>query len=386
MESVMPPSPAAKHQAEEFFEQLEEFSTRVFTQMNLPKVSPWGSDSWVDGMPKGAILHYTADDTIERAVRWFMNQTFGAKASSNVVVGDKKVAWMDAQAGDLPLVRALPVTVLQCRKPRTESWHATWACALTYGIEATNIGELRQQPDGTFNCWYPKVQGAPEWTTPWKGAAPISVFGRWFCPWEPEQVKAIIQVLRHAHALLGTFQKPWVIGHEQIQGNQTRKWDSKNAPHYTTDKRDPGLHFPLEGIREALFDGDVDLDALPWFPQWSANQAHWALDQRRAWVQTWANGTTDAVKWAMGVDASWSAFVNHVHVLPSMVGPFGAVGKLALRLLGYHVSDVITEDLDSDDYQTIYLFQRLQGLDTDCQPGPVTRQSLFDRLRDRGLI
>jgi len=315
-------------------------------------------------------------------VSWFMREEFDAKASAHVVISDSKIAWMDALASDLPLVSALPVTVLQCRSPDTVSWHATWACDFAYGIEATNIGELRQQPAGSFNCWYPAAKGLPEWTTCWQGSQAIKVFGKWFCPWESKQVKAIVQVLRHAYAYYGSFQKSWILGHEQVQGNRTRKWDSVDAITYTTDKLDPGLHFPLEGVRESLFNGGVDVDVYPWFQRFSFDQEHYAVECRMDWVKEWANvgGKFFDDK------AAFSAFQNEIHILPDVIEPFGAIGKLALRLLGYHVSEVTSNDLTNEDYQTICIFQRLMGLTTDCQPGIKTRQALFARLRDRGLI
>lgn len=378
----MPPSEGAVRAAHDFFIQLDEFSKRAFDKMRLPEVSPWGANDWPEGNPKGAILHYTADDALDKAVRWFMTPEFHARASSHVVVGDRKVPWMNNLAADLPLIQALPVTVIQCRRVATVSWHATWACSLTYGIEATNIGQLRPNDAGGFNCWFKETPGAPDWTTPWKGAAPINVFGKWFCPWVPDQVRTIFHVLRHVYASYAeTFRKPWVLGHEQVQGNRTRQWDSRDAPHYTTDKLDPGLHFPLNEIREALFAG-VDIEDMAWFQKFSADQATYAVSSRDASVMEWVN----AGGCCMDAAAAWSAFKNQISILPSIGGEFGSVGKLALRLLGYHVSNVTDEDLDSDDYQTISIFQRLQGLDTDGKPGPHTRQALLERLRDRGLM
>ena len=380
------PSNAARRAAYEFFTQLEEFSARVFRKMGLPALSPWGNQCWDEGKPKGAVLHYTADDTIDKAIRWFMTESFHARASSNVVVSDVKVAWMDMMADGLPLVQALPVTVLQCRRPTQPSWHATWACGETYGIEATNIGELRQMMDGTFNCWYKRDSVSPEWTTLWRGRAPIRVFGKWFCPWVPDQIRVIVTILRHVNALLGTFQRSWIVGHEQVQGNQTRKWESPDAPHYATDKRDPGPHFPLEGIRECVFNGDIEMGNYSWWTQWAQDQAAWANDVRGKWLQTWANGTEDPTQWGMDLGASRSAFDNAMRILPSVIDPFGALGKTALRILGYHTSSLADVELDNSDFQSIWLFQRCNGLAADTKPGPNTRAALLARMIDRGFL
>lgn len=386
--------------AQDFFSELTEFSKRVFQNLHLPEISPWRRDAWPGAaQPRGAVVHYTADPDFYAVLRWFMDPKWEARASAHAVVGREWTMKLRDLSVGLPRVAALEVPVVQCVPIDMVSWHATWACGETYGIEVCNMGELKLAPDAVelgFVSWQRKDSGSDEWTKPWPGEA-VQVFNRWFEPWMPTQVVTVVHLLRAVEAIKGTFQNSWIVGHEHVQGRGTRVANMKGAETYKTDKTDPGLHFPMEWVRAAVFT-DEDIKQMPWYLEWKADQSsrlvsdpEWehlgfALAQRTRWVRAWGNNTDDPKHWPMGGDAAWSSFRNQMRVFPMMVQPFGSLGKLGLRMLGYAVSDVIEEELREVDKQSVWLFQRLSGLDTDMVPGEHTKGALLARLIDRGLV
>ena len=63
-----------KEQATEFFRQLGVFSDRYVKEvLKLPTAnSPWGDNYGMKDGAQGAIIHYTADEDLERVLRWFL--------------------------------------------------------------------------------------------------------------------------------------------------------------------------------------------------------------------------------------------------------------------------------------------------------------------------
>jgi N-acetyl-anhydromuramyl-L-alanine amidase AmpD len=370
-----------KQKAEEFFRQLEAFSKEYLGQLGLTYPSPWSSDGYDDGKPpKGAIIHYTADMNLESSLKWFCIQKYEAKASAQVVVAPRRMGSADRLLAKYPLVDELPVTVVQVVPPTKKAWHATWANGWAFGIENTNAGELRKDPtSGQLMHWRPAKPGSPDWTTPWADAMkqPIEANGRWWDNYPTAQIKANIVLLRYVNALFGdSLQPSWILGHEQVQGKATRKADGTPGG---TQKRDPGPTYPLHDVRRAVLSHDPD-DAR-FIGQYDCNPAY-AAQQFDAYV-------TDAVAAMAGVrpsrEVAWQRFDAAIRALPERA-EFGIMGKLALKLLGFHITALAVPELDSDDLTSIWVFQKLMGLKTDSQPGKMTKQAIVQRLVDRGFL
>ena len=245
-----------KAQAVEFFRQLDVFSKRYCQAISLEtNISPWGGDAYDHGEPSGAILHYTADPSLENVVRWFVNPKFNAKAAAHVVVDDQSLEALAIHAQDLPLIQELSAAVVLCRPPNKTAWHATWANGSCFGVECVNAGELRTQDNGVTMTWWPaKDKTSGPWTKVWESLDKAATFqaGRWWDPFPSDQLDAVVTVLRHLRALFPDSLKPgWILGHEQVQGVRTLKMSGEAMQ---TDKRDPGPTFPLHGIRQAVFD------------------------------------------------------------------------------------------------------------------------------------
>lgn len=366
----------------DFFDQLTEFSRRVFIALNIEETEcPWTSGPFVGYGPKGAVLHYTSGNEIAKTVAWFMKRKFNARSSAHVVVGDGWTFKMWELCEDLPLIKALPAMVVQCVPPDEIAWHATWTNSFTYGIEAVNVGELRRLPDGTFVSHHRRSEQAREWTMPWEHhiKKPMRLFGRHWEPWSKEQLQAIAMVLWEVQALHGTLEPSWILGHENVQGVDTLRSTTGVRLPFNTDKRDPGPGFPLEAIRNcAVVPSGKELvmrfDTLADPDYGKTLRTKLILD----WWQPAERPPDETI---------WDEFTK---TLPDFVDTpdfgFGSFGKLCLRLLGYHVDDFTTFDLTPADLDSVWIFQRMMGLETDRVPGPKTRRAIVDRLTDRGFV
>lgn len=378
--------------AVEFFRQLAEFSER-YLATNIKKadpVSPWGDDT-ID--IHGAVVHYTADEELDRVLRWFNDPLLKARASSHVVVADRQLGSQIILTEGLPLVAELPATVIQCRPPTKEAWHATWANSTYFGVECVSAGELRSQDAKAFYSWRPKDKDSADWTTLWHSAykAPVRAWQRYWDPFTPAQVAAVVMVLRYLRDLPGVeLSRPKVVGHEHVQGVNTRR---SNGEKMNTDKRDPGPTCPMQGIRSAVFDGWRPLEQSNWFNA-MRNDPEAVLLDRDLMVRRVVAAVSGMAEMPPS-DVAWERFRSAIHTLPVKDDPFGAWGRLALWLLGYYVPVLeksgemlphLSESLDSDEVQSVWLFQRMSGLETDGKPGVNTRWALLERLKDRGIL
>lgn len=367
--------------AREFFFQLGIFSARYASHVGLSSmISPWGPSHWEDGRPKGAILHYTADEDFHRVLRWFARPKYQAKVSANVVIADGRVAAHEECAWGLSLIRDLPATVVQCRRPETPSWHATWVNKRCYGVELVNAGELREH-GGEFVTWRKRDKSASDWTALWNPRVkktPIFQYGRWWAPYNPAAIEAAVSVLRYVHAKFDESLAPsLILGHEAVQGVDTRG--------IHTDKRDPGPSFPIHGIRQSVLEGSTDICRYLWFQNFKDDELNgitWRGEAIQAWARTLGADVDPTLwvackRWRMRVEA-WS----------SSLDAFWPVGRYALHLLGYYVDLTRTSDMGatSEEQQSVRIFQTMAGLTIDGIPGPATRRALVSRLKDRGIV
>lgn len=368
----------------DFFQQLAVFSERYFAQMPIDApISPWGPDSYQGDGPIGAILHYTADDDFDRVVRWFMREKYKSGVSSNAVICDRILASTRSMMEGLPLIKELPVTMVQCRPPELPTWHATWASHHCYGIELINIGEVRKAPEGEGEGWVgwrPRDQSSPDWTLPWSHPLkqPVSGWGRWWEPYTAEQVVGCIAVLRHLRQRYEGLNSSWILGHECVQGDRT----PGSGKH---DKRDPGPLLPVHDIRRAVFEDTPTGFEAEWIKVFQSIP-HFSDDNRDSVVRDWAASVAETYPEVPSLEVSWARFASALRgIIANKERPFGSVGKVALTLLGYHIP-LPDSEMHDEDKKAVWLFQRMMGLKTDSIPGSRTRAMLLTRLEDRGMI
>lgn len=345
----------------EFFEQLQEFSTRVFALQEIEEtISPWHGRNFVGGHPIGAVLHYTAGNDILRAIRWFMKRKYEANVSAHVVVAD---GWPeDAQelAHDLPLVENLPAMVVQCVPPNRTAYHATWVNGMCYGIEMVNTGEVRRGDDGGW-AWWPN-----DWTRPWVSEKdPVELYGRCWEPYTPEQILTVVEVLRQLHKGYGPLSRYMVVGHEHVE---EEKWD-------------PGPLFPLHGVRLALYE-NLDPGVYQWFKQFKDDPQYggcWRVGLAMEWAALVAYSCDSITAWDKFAGDLRGRFLKGGQI-------FGSLGKAALQALGYYTSPPLGGGLMSEGRHSVEIFQRMMGLKVDGLPGINTRRALVSRLEERGIL
>lgn len=342
----------------DFFEQLAEFSRRYLQAVVVesPSVSPFSGPRFADTQPSGVVVHYTADEDVERVLRWFLVERFQSQVSAHTVIAR---AWPEGAlqyAKGLPLIEALPTMVVQVVPPTRRAWHARRRVNDDfYGIELINAGELRSRNGGFFS-W------RDSWGESWDDelGAPVPLNGRWWAPYTRAQVEACAEVLLWGFEDAGrSISYWWIMGHECVQEN----------------KRDPGPAFPIDLLRGYCLDrGTADIvELLDTFE----NSPFLAMDAREE---------------AILLGAFWSTFgrePTRVHISPDRdehrlwwaeMAQEGSVSEATftamMQLMGYGEATP----------GTIKIFQRMVGLDVDGIPGPLTRGAVLARARDRGIV
>lgn len=318
-----------------FFSQLTTFSSRALTLMRLPPDgSPNGSKGFGplrDDLPMGAILHYTADPSLLGTARWLGGEV--SESSCHAVIADRPLPWATAMCDDLPLVQALPTTVVQLRQPHQGAWHATWANEWALGIELCAMGEVRPSADGWL-CWQ------DNWTKPYQPVYPVVRRGaRYFESYPEPQLAACEQLLAayaaQVRAWGGCLKTSLVLGHEQVQGVYTLG----SGGH---DKRDPGP-LNLDRMRRAILPADLSAD-----------------------------GAGDSLGEA-----------DHAALAQAHLPLSAAMTETLLLALGYEVYEPAPAPFSPPFYRAVGLFQRMMGLRTDGVCGPLTQAALLQRYNDR---
>lgn len=345
-------------QAQAFFDQLTTFSKRVFTFLAMPEHSPWGHAHWQGGKPTGAVIHYTADEDVERVLRWFMRERFNAKASAHVVVCREKMAqWVEHEVG-LPLVQALPVTVIQCRLPGSTAWHAPGYNGTCYGIENINDGQVYPVDAGFVN-W--RGQGQVEnnaAVTEWARDDAVPLFGNYWAQYSLGQIAVNVTLLRAVQGLFGSLEYQRIVGHENTQAG----------------KRDPGPDFPLHGVRRALF-VESPVEEHDWYKLVVSDHLHGRTEREQIAQAYWRE--RKRVNY-LG-DAAYELLLKH-----STEGPVPFMLLRALmQVLGYAVDHPTFDDplTDAEDV-SVSIAQSALGLGDGEIKLSTLLQALLSRAND----
>lgn len=336
-------------EGKEFFEQLKVFTDRVLVSLNFrDRESEWGS-TWRNNGPDGAVIHYTADPDPIRVLKWFIETRFRSKSSAHCVVFVERVTEWDGFLADLPLIAALPVTVVQARPHTLTANHATWANSTMYGIEIVNPGEIKER-DGSFFWYLPRdIDGdgvKDAWGTPWSGEV-VEAAGRYWSPYPRAQIEATTEILLRLDAIY-QLDPVRILGHEQVQGVNTLSGRRKPM---AKDKRDPGPLFPLHEVRQAVKRG-LDLNAIELT---SVSE-----------LETMA-GSIPLEESMRKLRLDWRD--------PKIV-------QCALYALGYYIGRFGPE-LSIQAKDSVGIFQKMSGLRTDGVVGPMTAAALSGRYFDR---
>jgi N-acetyl-anhydromuramyl-L-alanine amidase AmpD len=348
-----------KEQAAAFFEQLTTFSTRVFTSLKLPPGgSPFGASKWSGTKPTAAVIHWTGDDTLTSSIAWFADPA--AQVSAHCVVSDRPLLFLEPFCQDLPLVKALPASVIQCRPVTSTAWHSCYMNGTAYGIENVNVGRLNTQ-NGTL-CWDDCGKSKPYRSD--KSA--MSVFGQAYEPFTQAQVDTNVALLQYVDAYFagGALHPSCILGHENVEGLKTLG--------ASENKTDPGPCFPLQATRDAFVAGDASVAAVSLHPDY-AQSYRVAIAERALNAATgvkWGSDRKDSVVWAvfMAKMAQASAVVASKQLRDA-----------GLACLGYNAGGISDADLKL----SVCAFQRLMGLTVDGNFGAKSAAALSGRLIDR---
>lgn len=339
----------------EFFEQLEQFTAlwvREHIGERVDPESPWHSEPWDSGQPKGAVLHYTADPDPVRVMRWFLIEGHNARVSAHAVVLKQWTPELRMLASGFSEIERLSAPILQAVGPDKEAWHATWTNGWAYGIELVNPGRLECR-QGQFFWWRPRNGSAADWTSLWKTeeGEPIPLLGHWWAPYPRQQVVAAVELLRWVDDYFDgcLSDRSRIVGHEHVQGG----------------KMDPGPAFPIHAARKALFDHDYHgLNE-------HAADLMYGQNWRDALLQSWYECSNPKKAWS-----AFSADVNGREVTRTTWEDWGLM-MLIMDLLGYSTAD---------NSQSVRFFQASAHVAVDGIVGPVTWGALKQRLRSLGLI
>jgi N-acetyl-anhydromuramyl-L-alanine amidase AmpD len=363
--------------AVKFFHELDTFADRFAKrEFGCRMDVPHGGPSPEHGF-RGAVIHYTADQDPLRVVRWFRDPS--SHVSAHLVVCDRRLDIHEELSRGLPLVQALPVTVIQCRDPGEGAWHAKWANESCYGIELVSAGLLRKNSDGCLCTWHPRDRSAGNWTSPWVSSDkdPVRLYGQTWDPFTPEQILATITALRHLRHFgmrFATLEPEWILGHDLVQ----------------QDKLDPGPTFPIHGVRDAVFDRFPVTDREWWIWYETDPLAGQAWRDRAVTRLVRAQAVATETRRDLTVDIAWSrawAAWSRIAEDPCTFQEYWV--KLGLYILGYAVSLYLDFErarpcrLTEQDLQSVRIFQRMAGCVVDGYPGPRTCTAMLERLSRR---
>jgi N-acetyl-anhydromuramyl-L-alanine amidase AmpD len=361
-----------RKQAEEFFKAWREASIEVLDYYNLPTSPGHKTRPWKRGHAVGVTEHFTAGVTWKGSISWLSGGS--PNSSCHAIILDRRMAEVDAIFDKYGL--DMPVLSLLLADLDAGTWHATWSNGYNFGIENRNAGPLKGI-QGAWTWW------ANKWTKPFPyqelNKTPINIDGKWWEPYTYGQIMANITICQMLYCLYeGDMDRRWFIPHQCI----------------SKGKMDTGRAFPLDNVRDAVFD-QVAVGDLTWLHSFKADPMYMddydeeedleflkELAERQGDRSEDDDEVHDFQVLEQPPDTELQLLVqdgNWRDELPAI--------RRALHLLGYHVpaSDVL--DLDKDTALAVWMFQTSYGgdLTVDKIPGGKTQAKLYERLKSFGL-
>jgi len=364
----------SRQTAKEFFDAWRQASVAIMDYYGLPNGPGFKTRPWKHGNAVGVTEHFTAGPAWKGTVKWLNGQDNKA-ASCHALILDRRIAEIDDIWSQYPILQQIPVTALLLADPSKGTWHAGWVNALNFGIENRNAGVLRGQQEA-WTWW------AKGWKAPFPhqelGKTPINLDGKWWEPYTVGQITANVIVCQMLACLYQgaehQLDSRWFLPHSATEGT---KWDTGRA-------------FPLDAVREAVFE-QIPVEDLGWLQSFKADPMYmddYDEEEDEEFLAELAarqgtrdeeepEGADDAVP-----DADLQALVqdgNWKLELPSV--------RRALNLLGYQIGHQSLHgfELDPDTALAVYQFQVSMKLKADKIPGEKTQKALMQRLKDFGL-
>lgn len=174
-------------------------------------------------VPDSIIIHYTAGDSTDVAVKTLKNPA--VKASAHLVVG------MDGE-----IVQLAPLNIVTWHAGQSEYKGRVGFNKYSIGIEISNPGYLMKQPDGSFLTWYnKKVDPSLVVEAPHRNKVTTAKY------WHKYPEHQINRVFEICEAICAAYDIQMILGHEEIAPGR---------------KTDPGPAFPLDALRDKLLNKD----------------------------------------------------------------------------------------------------------------------------------
>lgn len=170
-------------------------------------------------VPDSIIIHYTAGDSTDVAVKTLKNPAI--KASAHIVVG------MDGE-----IVQLAPLNIITWHAGQSEYKGRVGYNKYSIGIEISNPGYLMKQPDGSFHTWYNKKID-PSLIVEANHRNKITTVKHWH-KYPEVQINRVYEI---CEAICAAYDIQQILGHEEIAPGR---------------KTDPGPAFPLDALRDKL--------------------------------------------------------------------------------------------------------------------------------------
>lgn len=352
--------------ATDFFEQWRAFSVDALRALGLP-VDPGGKTrKWKHGQPIGLIEHYTAGVGWRGSINWLQG-AHNKNSSCHAFVLDRKLKELDPILSLYPLVgEHLHCTAFLLSDIDEGTWHAGWVNSLCFGIENRNAGLLKGEQED-WRWW------AKGWTAKFPheklGKTPVSIDGQWWEPYTYWQIADNIIIGQMLRARFdGKLDPSWFLPHSAT----------------STGKSDTGRAYPLNDVREAVFN-DVAVTDLGFLQDFKADPMYMdAYDEELDEDILVGMAASHADRPGGMDDDEWDDACASVSALTED-GPWRdelPAVRRALHALGYYVPATSDTGLDTWTKQAVWTFQRSHGLKTDGIPGnKETQPALAQRLK-----
>lgn len=224
--------------ARETLNQLARFTRAACKLLGVPMAARKRNHSgrYIEGQPEGIICHYTASNAALHPRRPYgrlpvmlnrLRPMSGQGVGCHVVVWDQPIPRLDQLKERYPLLQDIPAEVFFFGDDRA-LWHAGAANRWSIGIEVRNCGEVQPSSRGMLYWGQGRYR--------YRGRKPVEIGSKLWEPYTYSQMLGTLWVSR----LLAQVHP--IVPHKFL-----------GHTHVSSTRIDPGPHFPLHEMREAIF-------------------------------------------------------------------------------------------------------------------------------------
>lgn len=328
--------------ARETLDQLESYTGDVLKFLDLRNENKRNHSGYFqEGFPNGVICHYTGSNRAVTGTRpWGRLPTLLSRLrpGSSQGVGAHFVVWDEVEPRLVsfrqryPLLQEVPAEVFFFGG-KLRLWHAGAANSWSLGIEVRNCGELLRDKAG-FLYWN-------RGRTRYRGEPPVEYGGKLWEPFTWSQMVAVLWVSRLVAAAYPIVPRRF-LGHVHVSSTRT----------------DPGPHFPLAALREAVFfTPELPLLEAPFLKSFTVSRLSSGSEEDLVAEEQVQEGLyRDSRDGDAVVDGGESQLGEEKSVSPSEEDLILAI-KHKLRSFGYYTGRVDSPFFDQDLRDTLCLFQ-----------------------------